>query len=259
MAAQFIPCRVCAAKPGPKAGFYYIPIPNSFQQGVVECECHKRYMSHVNLRRRARQSSIWIEALDYNIDKDYVGTRSVKEVSRLKKYVQEFSRFTSSMVYMYGPNGTQKTTLAHWVGANVLRQGYTVKYLLMQNLLETLSGFERDGTKQQEKQDSIDQLRKVDLLIVDEAFSKDKVTIYDSGYQLPYLDRFLRERCEVLQKGILFISNKPPREIEKQKFSTSIQDFVIRNTSKPGGNTCLLFEDNYMQVRTDFNPDSLFD
>ena len=162
------------------------------------------------------------------------------------------------MVYMHGPNGTQKTTLAHWVGANVLHQGYSVKYLLMQTLLMTISGFEKDEIRQQEKQAEIEKLKTVDLLIIDEAFSKDKVTIYDSGYQLPFLDRFLRERCEIAQKGIIFISNKPPDDIVKQKFSPSIQDFVMRNTDKPQGNSRLYFEDNYQQARLDFEPRSLW-
>ena len=257
--AQFVPCRLCASKPGPKPGFYYITYPNSLQKGIKECECHRQYLLKEKLQLQAADAHIWPNAFDYDIDRDYVGTKSLKDVIRLKKYVFEFSKFKDAMVYMWGPNGTQKTTLAHWIGANVLHQGYSVKYLLMQTLLMTISGFEKDETKQAEKLAEIEKLKNVDLLIVDESFSKDKVTIYESGYQLPFFDRFLRERVEIKKKGIVFISNKPPGEIEKQKFSVSIQDFVVRNTSRSKGNTCLYFEDNYMQTRSDFDPGSLFD
>lgn len=256
---QFTPCRNCAAKLGPQKGFYFVKYKGTQQKGVVECECHKQFVQRELLQYKAAASNIWPQAFDYNIDTDYVGTKSIKEIQRLKKYVYEFSNYKNVMVYIHGPNGTQKSTLAHWIGANVLHQGYSVKYLLMQSLLMTISGFEKDEVRQQEKQAEIEKLKSVDLLIVDESFSKDKVTIYDSGYQLPFLDRFLRERCEIAQRGIIFISNKPPEEIEKQKFSASIQDFVLRNTDKPQGNTRLYFEDNYKEARANFEPRSLWD
>ncbi len=257
--ADFVPCRNCAGKPGPQKGFYFVTYKKTLQKGVVECECHKQFVLRELLQYKAQDANIWPAAFDYNIDRDYKGVKSIKEIQRLKKYVYEFPNYKNVMVYMYGPNGTQKTTLAHWIGANVLHQGYSVRYLLMQTLLMTISGFEKDEVRQQEKQAEIEKLKNVDLLIVDEAFSKDKVTIYDSGYQLPFLDRFLRERYEIGQKGVVFISNKPPEDIEKQKFSLSIQDFVMRNTKKPEGNTRLYFEDNFSALQGNFEPGSLWD
>ncbi len=257
---QFIPCRNCASKPGPAPGFYFKKVKDRPQMGVIECECHKQFILQRHLESKVLEAGIWPEAISYNPDKNYLGTRSIKEVERLKKYVYEFSKYKDLMVYMWGTNGTQKTYLAHWIGASVLHQGYSVKYLLMQSLLITLSGFEKDDGRQQDKLAEIEKLRDVDLLIVDESFSKDKVTIYDSGYQLPFLDRFLRERCEMNQKGIVFISNKPPEEIAKQKFSSSIEDFVKRNIRRPSrGNSCLFFEDKYLELKNDFDIGSVFD
>lgn len=256
---KFTPCRNCANKPGPQLGFYFIKYKNTPQRGVIECECHKQYVLKELLVHRATDSHVWPEAFDYNIDTDYQGTKSIKDVQRLKKYVFEFPTYKDAMVYMYGPNGTQKTYLGHWIGANVIHQGYSVRFILMQSLLLTITGFVKDEVKQQEKNAEIEALKKVDLLIVDESFSRDKVTIYDSGYQLPFLDSFLRERCDQDRKGIVFISNKPPNEIEKQKFSVSIQDFVMRNTDKPTGSTRLFFQDNYKEARATFEPKSLWD
>jgi DNA replication protein DnaC len=252
---EFVPCRNCKGKAGPKKGFFYVNVPygDSTAKGIVECDCHKAYVQHEMLQIRAMEADIWPAALDYNIDAEYKGTKSKANVERLRKYVFEFDKFKSAMVYIYGPNGTQKTTLAHWIGANVLRRGYTVKYMLMQNLLVALaSGFEEE-----EKIARVNKLKEVDLLIIDESFSKDKVTIYDSGYQLPYLDRFLRERFEMKKKGIVFISNKNSKEIESQKFSRSIQDFVIRNTVPH--KTDLEFVDNYMLEASNFSVKGLFD
>lgn len=247
---EFIPCRDCAKKPGPKPGYYYVDF--GYQKAAVECSCHKEYMKQKNFLTAAPEAGIWVEALRYDPEKDYVGIKSKINVERVMKYVMGFEKYSSELLYFWGPNGTQKTTLAQWVGASLLFKGYTVKYLLMQNLLSLLtSKFDSDDDKIK----AIDKLYTADLLIIDESFSKDKVTLYESGYQLPFLDRFIRERAEIRRKGIIFISNKGPTTIESQKFSKSIQDFVERNTKR----SCLYFEDNYMQTVSDFEPTSIFD
>ena len=247
---QFIPCRICATKPGPAPGFYFKKVKDRPQLGVVECECHKQFILQRHLESKVMEAGVWAEAINYDPDKNYLGTKSIKEVEHLKKYVYGFPKHKDLMVYMWGTNGTQKTYLAHWVGASILHQGYSVRYLLMQSLLMTLVGFDKDDGRQQEKNAEIEKLKNVDLLIVDVSFSRDKVTIYDSGYQLPYLDRFLRERCEMNKKGVVFISNKPPEDISKQKFSPSIESFVLRNIRRPDqGSTCLFFEDKYLELR----------
>lgn len=248
---EFIPCRLCAKKSGPKPGFYYVETPS--QKLAVECTCHKKYMKDRDFFRYAPEAGIWPEALKYSPERDYAGQKSIKDLHRFITYVHNFNDFASNQVYIWGPNGTQKTTLAQWAGATLLHDGLKVKYVLMQNLLSTLTaGFEND----EEKKSKIDKLHKVDLLIIDEAFSKDKVTLYESGYQLPFLDRFLRERAEINKKGILYISNKAPSSIESQKFSKSIQDFVERNTRQ----SCLYFEDNYIKEKSsELSIGSIFD
>ena len=37
-----------------------------------------------------------------------------------------------------------------------------------------------------------------DFLIIDDSFDKKKATIFKSGYQIPFLDEFLRTRLEIL-------------------------------------------------------------
>jgi len=253
----FIPCRTCASKRGPKPGYYFVKTSQDSRNylAVQECACHKAWAQTKVHYYKALESGIWPQSLDYDIG-DYIGTKSLDNIDRLKKYVAGFTNdFGSTMVYLHGPNGTQKTTLAHWIGAQVIMQGKTVRYVLMQNLLSLMSSnvFEND----EEKLRNLNELRSVDLLIVDESFSKDKVTIYESGYQLPFLDRFLRERFEMNQKGIVFVSNKKPDEIESQKFSKSIQDLVVRNTTAVG--TSLEFVDNYVRERSHFAVKGLFD
>ena len=250
---DFVPCRSCKGKKGPKPGFYYTDVEYSgiTSQAVVECDCHKTYVQREMLAIRANEADIWLAALDYNIDHEYKGTKSLKNVERLKKYVFEFDKFQSAMVYLYGPNGTQKTTLAHWVGANVLHKGYSVRYLLMQNLLSILtSGFDSDEAKIAK----VEKLRDVDLLIVDEAFSKATVTLWKSGYQLPFLQQFLKDRVETQKKGIVFVSNTDPLSVPEE-FGLALRDFVDRNTRQ----TKLLFEDNFIKEAPKIRLESLFD
>jgi len=252
---NFVPCRNCKGKKGPKPGFFYTDVEygSVISKGIIECDCHKAYVQREMLQIKALEANLWPAAFDYNIDTEYKGTKSRANITRLKKYVFEFDKFKSAMVYLYGPNGTLKTTLALWIGASVLHKGYSVQYMLMQNLLVALTA----GFEDEEKIARVTKLKEVDLLIIDESFSKDKVTVYDSGFQLPFLDRFLRERFEMKKKGIVFISNKASKEIESQKFSRSIQDFVIRNTVPH--KTDLEFLDNYMLEASGFDSKGLFD
>lgn len=256
---KFIPCRVCKNKDGPKPGFYWkeIPYGNSTSRVVVECECHKTWRQTETFRINAVQGSIWPEAIDYHPEADYQGKQSVENVKRLQKYVFNFDEYTDVMTYLYGPNGTQKTTLAQWVGASLLLKGYKVQYILMQNLLTFLSDFTHDQESEEKKQRYIEKLKSIDLVIIDEAFSRDKVTLYKSGWQLPFLDRFLRERFEMNRKGIMFVSNTSPEEIENHGFSRSIQDLVVRKT-RPYG-SALEFLDNYIDNASRFDVKGIFD
>ena len=141
---------------------------------------------------------------------------------------------------MYGKNGTQKTVLGNWIGKSLLSKGYSVRYLLMNNLVGMLQDVDfKDGV-----QEKLDKLDSTDLLIIDEAFDKEKMRLYKSGFQISFIDTWLRNRIQTLNKGVVFISNVKPEDIEKQGLSHSIQDFVERECKKC--NSFLEFKDNYI-------------
>jgi hypothetical protein len=58
------------------------------------------------------------------------------------------------------------------------------------------------------------------------------MTVYKSGYQLGFLDTFLRYRLEVARKPVCFTSNIPIAEIGK-KWTVSIQSLVERHVPTP--------------------------
>ena len=94
------------------------------------------------------------------------------------------------------------------------------------------------GERQNELSKSVEQYRDVDLLIIDECFDKKKMTLYQSGWQLSFLDSFLRERMEQNKKATIFISNVYLSMIEGT-FGIGMLELVKRNCA----NSIFLLED----------------
>jgi len=250
---NYVPCRFCKNLPGPKQGFIYTSIKQTSKQitAIKECDCHKAYRERKLYSIRAKKSDIWDNPPD--LRNTYLGSKSIEDKERFEKYVDEFSSFKNNIVYLYGPNGTQKTSAAMWAGLELIKKGYKVQYTLMYKLISLLtSSFE----KKEEAEVILQTYRSADLLIVDESFTKDKVLLYKSGYQLPFLDSFIRERIDVYKKGTLFVSNKHISEIKNEGFGQSIQDLIARNAR----NSSLEFLDNYVASDVNnFSAGSIFD
>lgn len=246
---KFIPCRKCKANGLVPDGYIQT------EQGVKECDCHKKWQFDKTVSIKYKQNGFNVLDFDKTFD-DYVGTKSLHNVERLKAYVNCFDnkqlieKIKSSVLYFYGPNGTQKTTLAAVVGKTLLYKNVSVRYILMKQLIDALWNSQRD----QKAKDLVDKLTECDVLIIDESFSKDKLHLWASGNQLGYIDEFIRERINSA-RGIIFISNTPIQNIEEQGFSHSIQDLVSRETAK--NEAFMIFEDNYMDSVGDI-PTKLF-
>ena len=265
---EYIQCRRCLGKNGPyPKGFIAkrVDSPDGKHKidVVEECECHKTWKKAVQLEDKVKKAGLSPDILHSHYSPDsYVGTKSLDNVSRIKRFVERSlnkdepeqvkAQLAASSIYMYGPNGTQKTSLAMWMGYKFLEAGKTVKYILMNDLLKMLQKAERDD---QIKKD-LDKIAEVDLLLIDESFDKGKLTIYKSGYQIPFLDSFLRNRLQSNSKGIVFISNVSMDEIEKNSFNESIQDLVTRNVTIYNG--FMEFKDNYLDTVGQVDIENLF-
>ncbi len=250
---DFIPCRKCVDKytvPG-----YILKEKDSFAY-VEECNCHKDWRQLQEVQYDAVNANIWSDdiSLNYSPLKDYIGDESKKEVSNLMKYVENFenSKFNSAILYMWGTNGTQKTTIAQWVGLSILKKHHTVRYMNMHQLVILVSDF----YKKEENAEELEFLKSVDLLILDESFDKQKVSLYKSGFQLPYIEDFLKTRIEGNDKSIIFISNISVADISKNGFSDSISSLIYRNTVPK--NTVLHFKDVFHSVNNKINTDNIF-
>lgn len=177
---------------------------------------------------------------------DYVGeNRAIPR--KLKKYVSEFGdRYRMVHLYFWShKNGTQKTTTASIVGKLLTEKGFQVKFILMGELLSLLTKMSDNPT---ERQDLLD----CDFLIIDDSFDRKKATIYRSGYQISFLDIFLRERLEVRRRATCFTSNFSIEEIDEEVFGRSLKKLVERSVQDP-------FEfDVLYSDRNDFDIDDLW-
>jgi len=192
-----------------------------------ECSCHIRWTEEQKLKLRYECAGGKTQFYNYNFDRDYV-KNPVRDDTYpfILKYIEHFprsERVRASITYFHGTNGTQKTTVAYYILREIIKLGFKARYLLMNDLIKYLMKAERD----EEMQHMIESLSDYDLLIIDEAFMKNKVTIYQSKFQMPFLDSFIRNRINK-SKGIIFISNVAPEEISSEGFSKDIQDIIVR-------------------------------
>ena len=250
---KFIPCGKC------KDGYIYTSYPNTFIQTVTECDCHKKWLAEDQLEKKYKHNGFDMRHYNYN-PRTYAGSKSVADKNRLINYVEQFEKnpeVRKLLVYMYGPNGTQKSTLASWVGKSLLSKSFSVRYYLMNDLVKIL--MDAEDFNEEKKMDALmklEKLERTDLIIVDESFDKEKMKLWKSGYMLSFIDSWIRRRVQQLNKGIIFVSNVKMEDIEANGMSHSIQDFVEREVKLH--NCYLQFLDNYMQSTTVEFTGSLF-
>jgi DNA replication protein DnaC len=263
---EFVPCRKCIGKNGINPKGYIVKKVvagdgKTMVEVAEECECHKAWREEAKLEAALQKANIAPDIMNIPFD-NYVGQKSRNNMERLRTFTTRSldpnepseirEKLAASTIYIYGPNGTQKTTLAMRMGYEFLKKGKKVKYILMNDLIKMLMKAERD----EDIQAQIEKLTEVDLLIIDESFMKERVTIYRSGYQLSFLDTFLRNRIQSNKRGVIFISNISMDDIDKNIFGEGLIDLVKRNVTLNNGN--MLFEDNYLDQKSEIQIESLF-
>lgn len=246
---NFIPCDNCKNE---KIPGYIHKVIDGYTY-VVECDCHKKWREENELERKCISVNI---RPDYKWE-DYKGKKSIDSLNCLKELSNNFKNYIyKTMIYLYGPNSTQKTSMVQVLGKELISKGYKVFYTTMNDLINALvRDFNTSDEENERKDYFIKRCTECDLLILDESFDPTKVTIYKSGYQIPYLDNFLRSRYDISKKSILFISNVKSSEIEDKGYGRSLQEFVMRNTAE----STLTFEDNIRKnANANMNPLGLF-
>jgi hypothetical protein len=216
------------------------------QEIAVPSKEWKEHLSFLESKRYLLSADVG-EITPYGLD-TYIGEDRFKNIPKLKKYCNEFkTNFLHIHLYLWSKiNGTQKSTCAKDIIVRLVRQGIKCKFVLMNSLVKTLLDAERDdGAKQKARDWST-----VEFLVIDECFAKGQITLFKSGYQLAFLNTFLKERLEVFRRATCFTANVSIEDIG-QEWGPSIQSLVDRSIPTP-----MLFNDTV--AKTNFRNDDIW-
>lgn len=198
--------------------------------------------------RRIRLSNLPIHVTDLSL-KSYISEdRTIPR--KLDLYVSEFdNKFKNIHLYFWShENGTQKTTMAGIVAKLLLDKGKKVCFVSMGDLLKNLQSEQFD----EEAASVVCLYKSCDFLIVDDSFDKRKATMYKSGWQVSFLDQFLRYRLETVRLATCFTSNFAVDEIDESVFGIGVKKLVQRSIPDP------FHFDVLYQQRNHFNPNDLW-
>lgn len=131
--------------------------------------------------------------------------KSLDSIEKCRKYIDKFGeeRFSKISLYLLGSNSSGKTTVACSIGKELIRKGYTVRFILaghLANLLLQSSNFDPD----EEVLEQLKELKKSDFIILDDAFDPNKSVMWNNQNKniiISLWDQFLRD-C--LSKGLRF-------------------------------------------------------
>jgi DNA replication protein DnaC len=226
---KFIPCSLC------NNGYIY----NG--DSVQKCSCLKAYQKSVQISLGFFNAGVTDDILPDL--KNYKGKDVRDNLSKIRKYVNGLSDkyMRNSHLYLVGPNGSQKTYTAKAIIKEAIEKDLSCKFVLMNDLIKKLTSIYEEGYS-----NSIEEYYNCDILVLDDCFDVKKVTLFKSGYQIPYLDEFLRKRIEQLGGNIIFTSNIQIEDINEDKFSKDIKNLLTRSIKDKGGE--LYFSDIYSSI-----------
>lgn len=204
----------------------------TFQEGengeryAIKTEEWEKFQSRKFLESKFKEANIPKKRWKYTFD-TYQGVDAFNNIPKLKEYVNRFEDAKGVHLYLWSTlNSTQKSTLASILGMSLVEKGYKVRFVLMSKLISHL---QNEQFKEESKQ-FLEDISDSDFLIIDDAFDLKKATLYKSGFQIPFLDTFLRERLEVECLNTCFTSNIPVEEIETI-YNKSIYALIKRHVS----------------------------
>ncbi len=202
---------------------------------IEKCQCLKSWSQEYLLTAKCLKAGLNEEDLKYDIA-TYIGGKELPtaiDTYLLSFDYQGLTRSTS--MRFFGDVDTQKSTVARYMCRELIKKGHSVRFILMNDLINLLMK-QNDFTEDVKANAllEIDAILKTDFLVIDESFDSERITIYKSGYQIPFLTTFLKRRLEVVKNSTVFISNKRSETIEEEGFTKAIQSLIIRE--------CLLLE-----------------
>jgi hypothetical protein len=217
------------------------------QEVAVPTEEWKARLTMLEAKRHLLSAGVG-EAVSYGLD-TYIGEDQFNNIPKLKKYCNEFkTKYQHVHLYFWSKvNGTQKSTCARDMIVRLAKQGVKSKFVLMDSLIKTLVEADRDDDSRQKSREWL----AADFLVIDECFAKGQITLFKSGYQLAFVNTFLKERLEIFRRATCFTANVPLEEIG-QEWGTGIQSLIDRSIPTP-----MLFNDTV--AKTNFRNNDIWE
>lgn len=166
----------------------------------------------------------------------YRGDDVPGNIPLLRKFIENFSsKMYQAHLYLWSRfNSTQKTTTSKIIAKDLLISGHSVNFITFGELSRTLKNQEYD----EKDAETVTVCMNSDFLVIDDCFDPKKMTLFKSGYQLAFIDIFLRDRLETTKKSTCFTSNYPVSEIG-DVFGVSLQALVERSVRSFEFNDCI--------------------
>ena len=233
----FVPCDRCKDKLHTQVvGWYYT---DETKTQVLECECHKEWKIKNLYKIRAKKSKLMTfssseDSSPYDWRIHYKGDLSRDVPLKLEHIINNIDKplFKNSSLYLYGKEQTQKTVLINWVGISLAMKGYIVLYEKTHEFLDRIVCTSFDKDQIEKASEYRKKVMEADFLILDDFMLSDRAPYY--GKLSPYVDLYLRERLEVNNKPIYFVSSYKPKDLVCNAFSDSTKSFIdsiVRRTN----------------------------
>jgi len=212
---------------------------------AVKNPAWERQQQKKRLAAKYKKAGIAKNKWDFSFE-SYIGSDLKENIPKLKRFVNNFDKAKGVHLFLWSKqNSTQKSTMASVVAMELLQKGYTVRFLLMSELVPHLT----NEQFKEESQKFIEELSDIDFLVIDDSFDPRKSAVYKSGYQISFIDSFLRQRLEVEGLNTCFTSNFSIEELE-ENYGQHIYALVHRHCKMPM---------NFNEPIHDFDPDTFWD
>ena len=225
-------------------GYYKVEINGMY--GYKPCHFRIEYNEKLKLYNYMKDNGL-LSKKEYTFA-NYNGTASIKSLKRLMDITLDPDEALGTNFYIFGPNGTQKTTMVKAMCRRIAETYcpakksivFTSMSILVNALSDEREYYFHDGDDCfSESIYQVNKFRNADILVLDESFDKEKMKAYKSKWNLDLLDGFIRTRMDDEDKSTFYISNVNPEMIDIELFGPSIRDLIDRDTEK------LMFLDRY--------------
>ena len=238
---MFIPCGKC------NQGWLFDDVAGL----ATKCDCLIQFQKQATLNIYKSKAGI----LNHSTNVENLKLKNKDLLSKIRYYASNIDGKMNKNCHLYlcGKNNSSKTFTAKSILHDACEKSIDCKFIIMGDLIDMIS----DSFAEESKSKEIDKYLNCKLLVVDDAFDKKKITIYRSGFQLAFVDRFFRKRLETLQLNTIFTSNVSIDNIESNGFSYDIQNLIERTIKNRDG--YLEFNDIFVESEYDVNITSIWD